>query len=119
MRHVDFAIEFCPLHEVGQAGAVVHMKVSHQEQLDFLRVDPVEVGQLLDSLTAWMESTIEHDLAAFALKVDAAASNLAAGAKRRDFEDFAALRVDLVRHAHLKLAQVNHVLNLINLPMRH
>ena len=78
MRHVDLAVELCLLNEVWQACTVVHMEVCHQQQLDLLWIDSIEVGQLLNALTARMQAAVEHDLAPFALEVDAAAAYLTA-----------------------------------------
>lgn len=86
MRHVDLALEAGLLDEVGDACAVVDVEVSEQKQVDLGWVHHVEVGQSLDALSRWVQSAVQHDLAALALEVDAGPSYLAASPKRDDFE---------------------------------
>ena len=109
MRHVDLAVELCLLNEVRQACAVVHMEVCHQQQLDLLWIDSIEVGQLLNALTARMQAAVEHDLAPFALKVDAAAAYLTARAEGSDLEDLSTSCLDLARDANLQFAEIDHL----------
>lgn len=77
MRHENFAVELCLLDEIRQASAMIDMKVCDEEKLNLLRVNSIEIWQLLDTFTTRVEAAVEHDFPALALEVDATATDLA------------------------------------------
>lgn len=84
MGHVYLSLKVGFFCEIGQTCTVVHMEMSHQKQLNVLRVYYVEIGERLYTFAAGMQTAVEHDLAALALEVDAAAADLAPSAQGCD-----------------------------------
>ena len=104
VSHENFTIELRFFDKVRKSCAVVHMKMRDEQQLNFFWVDAVEVGQLLHTFSSWMQPTVQHDLSAFALKVDTAASYFAARAQRSNFQDLATLCLYLASNTNLQFA---------------
>ena len=77
------------------------MEVRDEEKFNLLRVNSIEIWQLLDTLTTWVQAAIQHNFPAFALKVDAAATDLAPRPKRCDLKDLTRLSLDGVCYTHL------------------
>lgn len=67
---------------------MVNVEVSDKQELDVFRDDLVEVRQWLYSFSARVHATIQHDLAPFALQINAASTNLTASAQRSYLQNF-------------------------------
>jgi hypothetical protein len=76
MSHVDSPLEFSLGQEVRESRAMIHMEVSHEDQVHIFRVDDVEIREGLHSLLTWMDATVHEHLASFAFDVDAGAADL-------------------------------------------
>ena len=75
---------------------MIDMKVSHEEELDFLRINDIEIRQLLNAFSPRVNADIEHNLASFTLEVDARATDFASRAKWHDLQQLSTLSLDLV-----------------------
>ena len=76
--HEDPAPESGPLGEVGETGGVVQMEVRDEEDVDALRLDPVEEGQAVEAVVAGVDAAVQQDGHAAELQQMARPSDLLA-----------------------------------------
>jgi hypothetical protein len=96
MCHIHSPFELSLREEVGQARTMVHVEVSHEDQVHIFRVDDVEIGEGLHSLLPRVDATVHEHLASFAFDVDAGAAHLVARAKGGDLQEVTTCRLDLM-----------------------
>eukprot|EP00345_Euplotes_harpa_P009693 CAMPEP_0168351266 /NCGR_PEP_ID=MMETSP0213-20121227/21737_1 /TAXON_ID=151035 /ORGANISM="Euplotes harpa, Strain FSP1.4" /LENGTH=154 /DNA_ID=CAMNT_0008362021 /DNA_START=312 /DNA_END=773 /DNA_ORIENTATION=- len=87
VRHHDLPFEVSPPEEVRQGSSVVDVEVRHQQQVDIARIYVIKVRQRVYPVVRWVDPTVEQNVFAFELEVDAAPAYFVSSADGSDLED--------------------------------
>ena len=101
VRHEDSSIEIRPSAQKRHRGAVIEMKVRHEQRVDVGEIDLIKVRQRREAGVAGMDAAVEHERLLFVARDHATSTDFAPGAERDDLQQVTGVRV-VVGHRRLR-----------------
>jgi len=92
MSHETTAPEIRRFKKVGQSTAMVQMKVTDEQQVDFAGYSDIEERQGCFACHSWVDAAVQHNLLPFVLEHNTRSTDLLAGSERLNYQLVALLR---------------------------